>query len=215
MSLSKDGTIVLAVCLPIILILIGLFLYLGFYYYTKLRKTSEADEYPLRHCTSASNSQFDEAHLKKEELSYLASFLCRSSCRLKVIREIGNKLRPQERIPVIGIAGGLATITLWMANRGIGEGYNILSDGTRYKVVINPKPKNVDGGVLLWDLNLAETQSWKTAQKPVLIEPKDPEHDRDWPDMAPSITSNMATIVLRVLIRQEEKETNIPIVGPL
>lgn len=117
-------------------------------------------------------------------------------------------------IPVIGIAGERATITLWMANRGIGEGDNILSDGTYYRVVINPEPKNVDGGVLLWDLSPAEIQSWKTAQKPVLAEPKDPEHDRDWPDMAPSITSNMATIVWRVLIRQEERETNIPIIGP-
>ncbi|KAF4455861.1 hypothetical protein F53441_1893 [Fusarium austroafricanum] len=110
--------------------------------------------------------------------------------------------KEEEAIPILGVAG--RSWRGWMSRRGVGPGVNIGTQGN-YQLRENAQPDDpdIEGAILLPDLDPCDKDRWRKTGKNVMVEPNDPERDDSWENMAPSLTFPFEILVAAVLERRD------------
>ncbi|KAF5695729.1 hypothetical protein FGLOB1_13960 [Fusarium globosum] len=113
-----------------------------------------------------------------------------------------TKAPEEEGAPLLGVAGN--SWRGWMSRRGVGPGVNIGTWGNyELRPEAQPDDPDIEGAILLPDLDPCDKERWKKTGKQVMVEPNDPERDESWENMAPSLTFPFEILVAAVLERRD------------
>ncbi|KAF4946592.1 hypothetical protein FSARC_14165 [Fusarium sarcochroum] len=153
-------------------------------------------------------SRHSTSHTPTESLTKRRPAFDQRAIHLQEVSNQADGVDVSEPPTGIVVIGREKTVTLWLANRGLGEGYCIDDEFGRYYIMrdLPPSDGSVQGGILLHDASDDQKEELKLSGKPVLVESEDPVRDDTWEDnWAPSLSYPLGSLLAKIHERPIEE----------